>query len=46
VAVRGRFGLEKRVRVDGREVEEESGEGVLDDGDEMSGREDGWGIEI
>jgi len=43
VAVRSRLGLEKRERVDGKEVEEERGEGVLDseDGVETKGSVEG-----
>ena len=42
------LGLEKRERVEGKEVEEERGEGVLDDdgGEDKMGRADGWGKEI
>lgn len=48
VAVRRRFGLENRERVEGKDVEEERGEGVLDEegGEDNVGRADGWGKEI
>ena len=46
--MRRRFGLENRERVEGKDVEEERGEGVLDEegGEDNVGRADGWGKEI